>query len=106
MTVLNPNTKPSKHTLLDLVGNAVFIKSFQCREWSPTYESGYYFIDSVIFHHSDQIEIGISLLHDEDRNPIAHKDDCHIDYFPLGELSIDLSTMTNLQNATRLAQSS
>lgn len=105
MTVANLITKPSKQALLELVGNAVFINSFQYREWSPSYDSGYYFIDSVIFHHSEQIEVGVSLLHDEGRDPISHKDDCHIDYFPLGELNIDFSTMTNLAGALKLAQS-
>lgn len=105
MTTLNSITKPSKQILLDSIGKAVFIKSFQFREWSPSYESGYYFIDSVIFHHSEQIEVGVSLLHDEGRDPISHKDDCHIDYFPLGELEIDFSTLSDLKSAITLAQS-
>jgi hypothetical protein len=83
----------------------VFINSFQYREWSPSYDSGFYFIDSVIFHHSDQIEVGVSLLHDEGHDPIAHKDDCHIDYFPLVELDIDFSTIADLNSALKLAES-
>jgi hypothetical protein len=103
MTVANPIIKPSKQALLELVGNAVFIKSFQYREWSPSYDSGFYFIDSVIFHHSDQIEIGVSLLHDEDQDPIEAKDSLHIDYFSLDALSIDFSTLIDIKIARKLA---
>lgn len=88
MTIANPITKPSNQTLLNLVGKPVFISSFREPEGYFQRAPGYYFIDSVIFHFHEGVEIGVSEY--DSQKPIEQFDidDSHISYFHIDDLEL------------------
>lgn len=90
MTISNATIKPRKDFLLNIVGQHVYINRFEVNEWNPLIPSGNYFIDSIIFHHSGQVEVGVSEYRDGQLNGEFDLDDCHIDYFDLDKLDIHL----------------
>ncbi len=88
MTALNPITNPSKQALLDLVGKPIFINRFNEPVGYFHLESGYYFVDSVIFHFNDSVEIGVSEY--DPSIPIEQFsiDDSHISYYHIDDLEL------------------
>ena len=88
MTALNPITNPSKQALLDLVGKPIFINRFNEPEGYFPREAGYYFIDSVIFHFNNSIEIGVSEFDPSIPIEKINIDDSHISYYHIDDLEL------------------
>jgi hypothetical protein len=94
MTTVNRNTKFEKSTLLALIGKPIFIKSFnEPEDYFPT-RAGNYFVDSVIFHYNDHVEIGISEYNPETPIEDFDIDESHIGFYSLEDLDIS-ETMQN-----------
>jgi hypothetical protein len=98
MTTLNTNTKIEKSVLMDMIGKPVLIKSFkQPQEYFPM-KSGFYFIDSVIFHYNDHVELGISEYNPETTIKDFDIDKSHIGFYSLEELDISISNQNQSLN--------
>jgi len=94
MTNLNINTELDKSLLVGIVGKAVYISSFLGDQLYKR-ASGHYFIDSIIFHNSENIEIGVCEY--DIKKPIesVNVDESHIGYFHLDELEMQLLPLSN-----------
>ncbi len=90
MTTMNVNTKFDKPTLMGMIGKAIFINGFnEPIEYFPN-KSGYYFIDSVIFHHDNHVEIGVSEYEPNMSLKDFDIDKSHIGFYNLEDLDIPL----------------
>lgn len=88
MTAINTITKTDKATLLSIVGKPVHVSSFRQPEGYYPLPSGRYFIDSVIFHHPDSVEVGISEYDPAIPLEDFDIDKAHISYFNLDDVDI------------------
>ncbi len=95
MTNMNINTTQKKSILIEMIGKPVFIKSFRQPEGYFPMQSGHYFVDSVIFHFNDHIEVGISEY--DPQTPIKDFDidKSHIGFYGLEDLEIIPESETN-----------
>lgn len=89
MTALNIITKNDKIALLSLVGTPVHISTFKQPEGYYPLPAGIYFIDSIIFHHPDSVEVGVSEY--DPSIPLSEFDidKSHISYFNLDDVEIE-----------------
>lgn len=88
MTALNAITNLSKQALLDLVGKPIYIHRFNEPEGYFPRKAGYYFIDSVIFHFGDSVEIGVSEYDPSIPIEQFNIDDSHISYYHIDDLEL------------------
>lgn len=98
MTTLNFTTKTDKSALLEMVGKPIFINDFYRPEGYLPMPPGYYFIDAVIFHYYDNIELGISKYDSLISPEQFDLDTAHLGYFSLHDLSIECPNSSKPQD--------